>query len=459
MIVALIGLVLARAQDAPGLDEIGFADVPLAAVETRPARAWSVGGTARTERALWLERLSERPLASARTAVDLYAAYTRGDVRARVEVHGELDPVYLADRFDPQTRDVFGRQAWPGEVWISQRLGPVDLTVGRQVIAWGEGLLLGPLDVVSARDLRRPGVGELDELRLPAFAVRVGWTAGAVHLEGIWMPEADFGLRNPPDGPFGLLPGFLGEAGESAAATFAETTFTWRHAQDRVSVPDSQAFLRAVWRGPGVDLSLYAASLLDRDGVLVLPEPDKEGPPTEVEIVLDHRRTTLLGHSGSAPAGPVVLRWEGTVELSRAVNTGSPVGLPPVLATEDVTLWQAMAGATFTGLQDTQVVLEATAGWVPERPEDLLLPLDAPRLALRVRRTLFRERVELVGMATVLGVDARYGGLGRLHARYELQEGLHATLGLVTYRPGSERGPLIGLHTHDQLFARLRWDF
>lgn len=439
-------------------DDVGFGDAPPPEIPKRPPPT-SVGGTLRTDEAVWMERLGEEPVAKARQSVDLWLRYRKGDLRAEVAGHAELDAirVYDRDRYDPATYDAYAWQVVPREMFVGVARGPFELTAGRQIVAWGEGNVLSPVDVVNPRDLREPGLVDLDDLRLPVTMLRIGWFAGSHRLEGMAVPEADFGYRSPPAGPYGALPALVEDP--AVATLLADKELSWAHVQPRWDLAQTQGFLRWSWRGQGLDAALYAASVLDRQGVIGMPDTLTFLTEPALEITLDHRRYTLLGHSGAAPLGPLLARWEAAAELGRAFDTGDVEALPPVIEPEAHTLLTGMVGLQWTGLPETTVEIELTKGWMPERPDDLLFPADAAVWAVRVSRTAFRERLRVDGLALVQGFDARYGGLGRISASWTLADGWQATLGAITYQPGRERGMLLGLDTHDRVYAQVRFDF
>ncbi|MDP6935746.1 MAG: hypothetical protein QGG40_22690, partial [Myxococcota bacterium] len=266
-----------------------------------------------------------------RQTADLWLAYRRGALRAHLSGHGEFDLAIWADsdQWDEPTIEAYQSQLLPREAWVAGSLGVTELTLGRQVVAWGEGRLSGVLDVVNPRDLREPGMVDLEDLRLPVSMARVTssldggsvWP-GTHRFELMVVPEADFGFRSSPLGPFGMLDGLVDEVelDESMAelvdldGVLEDLEVDYVHLQDRWAADQLQSFARWTWRGRGLDLGVYAASVLDQQGTIVMPEfidllaASNEGE--SVEIGLDHRRYQLLGQSGVVAALGVLARWE-----------------------------------------------------------------------------------------------------------------------------------------------------
>jgi hypothetical protein len=178
-----------------------------------------------------------------------------------------------------------------------------------------------------------------------------------------------------------------------------------------------------------------------------------------IDLGVDHRRYTFLGHSGTALAGPFVVRWELAFDVGRAFDAGDVDAEIPVLEPAETTFVEAMAGAGYTGLSNTRIDLELRRGVFPNRPDDLVFPADMMVYATRVEYTAFREKLRLDAVFTGFGDFIQYGWLARGGASYELADGWRASLGAITYQPSEERGPLLGLDRHNRLFAQLRMDF
>ncbi len=453
--------------DGWGEEEDGWGEPSAPADPVKPPSPLSFDGQVSTEEALWIERLDEEPLAKARQSLDLGVGFSKNGWRARVSGHAEVDPVYLRDGVDPSTRATYGWQARPGEAWVATSFGPVDLSVGRQEVAWGKGNVLGLFDRVNPKDLREPGLADLDDVRLPVTMFKAAFFAGDHKLEAIVVPEADWGYRSPPDGPFGLLPGLLEHQGigQIVADGLISKEYAWVHLQDRWGAEVIQGFGSWTWSGKGVDLGLYGASALDQQGVIVGGDDPPNLLGDDIAIPIDHRRSTLFGHAGAATVGGTVLRWEAAGELGRAVNVGDVValdasGLPTFDAqTAEIDAYTGLVGVSYAGLPRTTLDLEVSGGYVPDKPDDMLLPWGELQYAVRAQHKLLRERLALTAAGGGIGPTLAYGLLVRADVAYELADGLRANLGWITYQPGEELGPLVGLETHDRVFGGVHWSF
>lgn len=459
----------AGAQDAGTPDEWGAGDgafdfdVPAAALEAPPPpRDWSLTGFLRSDWGLWAERLDDQPFAKGRQSLDVDLGYVHGPWRVKVAEHVEYDLAYTvdADAYDDPTIDAYRFRALSGEQLVGFAAGPVEITVGRQIVAWGEGDVLSPLDVVNPRDNREPGLADLDDLRLSVLATRVGWFEGSHRVEAMVLHESYFGERAPPLAPFSPFRALLA-SDPAAAALIAGKSFDYQHVQDRFALDQQEPMLRWVYKGAGLDAGLYVASVLDDQGVVVLPTLLSLLAKDDIDIALDHRRYTATGLSAATSFGDFVMKWEVAAEIGRPYNTGDTSATVPVLDVAEVDTLTAMSGLAWSGVTDLTLAAEVQRGFGLDPPADLLVPLNLPVGALRLSYRALRDRLTLNAAATSLGLRAQYGWLARAEATYEILDGFKAGVGFVHYGPGDEGkfGPFTGFDDHDRAFAKLRWDF
>ena len=69
--------------------------------------------------------------------------------------------------------------------------------------------------------------------------------------------------------------------------------------------------------------------------------------------------------------------------------------------------------------------------------------------------------MRLDAAGTTLGWRCQYGWLARAETSYELTDALKVALMYVHYGTGDtdEFGPFVAFTSHDQVLAKLRWDF
>ncbi|HMJ13595.1 MAG TPA: DUF1302 family protein [Polyangiaceae bacterium] len=457
-----------------GSDAAGFADAPKAASEPHVAEdapnLLSLTGFARSQWGLWLERLEDNPFAKGRQSLDLQLRLSTEHWRVVASAHGEYDLAYQLDRdsYDDATLDAYERLVDVRETYISGTLEPLEFTFGRMVMPWGQGDVVSILDVVAPRDLREPGLSDLEDLRLPVLATRFGFFFGYHRIEAVIIHEAFFGYRPAPLGEFSPVRSLIAdETGLDAGALAQLSDVRFRDRGAGLTFEKQQYALTWSYKGPEFDASIYVASIVDQFGVFAGLEPELTLTPipSQIDVVLDHPRYTLFGYSGAAPFGDWLVKWEFSVTPARTYNQQPPDGraleflLEPADFTQKATFAGAMVGITYSGLPHTLLFLEGAQSTPLDGAKDTLFGSNAPVLALRSMHLFFDDDLRADLALYGVGYGLEYGFLARAELTYRLNDDFKVGLGAITYHPGEELGLLSGLGKHDRLFASMRWDF
>ena len=432
-------------------------------VKIAPSKPYSLTGFFRSQWSLWAERFDSNPFAKGRQNIDLTFSYVSDIFKLYLSGHAEYDFAYLVERdsYDGPTLDAYEWLVDTREAYASVNLGPVQLTFGRLIVEWGDGDSFSPLDVVNPRDGREPGLSDLDDLRLPSLGTRLQVsTSVGLMFELMILHESWFGYTQPLRGPFSPFDKLLTDD-PAVGALLGGRTLDYAHKQKRFDGDNQQVFARITYKGAGVDLGFYAASVLDRQGVLDPPEIAQLVVANPVVLTFDHPRLTVLGFSGALPVDDLVFKWELAVELDKPVNVGTP---PAEFGVANTDLVTAMLGVTYTGVEGLNLGLEYQESVLlrppaPETSQPLLTPIDTPMLAFRAVYTALDDKLTLSAVASMFGWQAEVGFLARAEVNYAVVDGLTLGLGFVTYQPGEDFGPFYGLDRHDRIFFRLRWDF
>lgn len=449
-------------------------------VEESPGEL-SATGSIREQAGLWALRLGDVPLAQARTSIDGEVRYKKRTfglgvpltLRIQVGGHAERDLAYLVDRgkYDAATLDAYEGQLIGGETFLSLAHGPAELTLGRQIVNLGRGDVFSPLDVVNPRDLREPGLAELQDVRMAVMASRLGFFSGYHRVEVLVVHEAYFGLRPPPRAFYSPFRNTLSEG------LLADLDVRYRDLPKRYDAKNQQLLMRYGYAGPGGDVALIAGSVLDQqvivDGQAILgkllqdPIALLQSPPTALTIPLSHPRYELVGATAAMPAGDFVLRAELGLDVGRSFmstgpvgNAQDPFGLPHVVRGEQLN-W--MAGLVYSGIEDGTLTLEYTGRHLFAAPAGFARPA-IPDVGVLYRQDLLRQRLHLTVAAMAFGVfdQSFQGALGRIQVDYDVADGLSAGLGYITYRPVGDADTitaLAGYEKNDRLFLNLRFHF
>ena len=421
-----------------------------------PPQEWSVYGSLRSDWALWTQRFDSNPLAKSRQSIDLNVRFKKGIFRLVLGGHAEYDFAYLYQResYDQPTLDSYEWRVFQREALAALSLGPFELAGGYQIVPWGHGELISPLDVAMPRDLREPGLQDAGDLRLPVLSTRLSFFRGAHRIDFMMIHLPTFGLRTPPDGVFSSLPALFSSTDATTAGLSADL-LVGRSFNDTTPSFDQQFLLRYSYSGPRVDVAVYAGTLLEQRGVFVVSSTASFlGNDT---MQLQHERFGVLGTSGRAPLRGFLLTWELGIDLAKALNVGSFSS--GTLSSERAYIVNTMLGLTFTGVRNLRLSLEVLKPWVLNDRDDWLQVPDRPVFAARAAYSFFRERLEFNVVATFIGFQLEQGWLLRGEGSFRIRDGLKIQAGYITYHPGSEFSALYGLDSHDRFYAGLRWDF
>jgi hypothetical protein len=102
----------------------------------------------------------------------------------------ERAPERAASAFDGVNGESARGVLEPGlhELYVGFFTPHLDIRIGQQRVAWGNTDLASPNDVVNARDLRDPFVGESELSHIPTFMLRADLDLGFATLQGIVQP-------------------------------------------------------------------------------------------------------------------------------------------------------------------------------------------------------------------------------------------------------------------------------
>jgi hypothetical protein len=476
----------AHAQDSA--DALGFGDAPIAtaaapseASATEPADTSAPGapsdihlsGSTSVQGALRLEREGEDRFGKLRLVFAPRLEYRHDFKRSTsfalvASGRAEADFAYLLrpEAYDAPTMEVYGSQLIIGETYLRLSTSHLELAFGEQIVNFGQGEVLTLLDVVNPRDLREPLFADLEELRLPLLMTRVGLSLGRFAADLRIVHEAYFGLLAPPLGEFSPLRKLFMDI-PGAAPFLSERELRYEHlpGRDLSDFGATQLHLRLSLRVARADLSLQASSVLDGFGVPVVPAPE-QWLETRVDLPTYHSRYGLVGQAGALSVGAFLLRWELACEILRPFVTRTRQSALPNLSSERLYALRGLLGVTFVPTARTNVALELLQGYVIDNPErrpgsvnELLLPVEATQIALRLSQTFLRDRGTLTLVALCIGLSEFNAFAGRAELSYLLTDDLRAALGAVTYQPSAHFGPFYGFERNDRVYLNLRFSF
>ena len=444
-------------------------------LELAPPRVLSLTGFFRSSWGLWSERLDaigsgdfRNSWARGRQSLDLVLSGKQEFLRFVLAGHFEYDLRYLGDErgltddFDSATVAAHAWQLLPREAFLGFEWEHFDLIIGYQIVPWGQGEFVSVLDIVNPRDLREPGLVELDDIRTSVLATRLSYFVDDIRVEAIIVHEASFGFRAPPFGPFGQVPALLSAMNTPGplVQAFYDKEVRFADAEPRFAFDQQQLLLRWFYTGPGIDLGIYAASVMDQRGIIELPQPAVLVDPkaTRVDLLTAHPVYTALGTSGAWVSGSLLFEWEVAAKIRRSFNVVDFTGRPGAVEANAI---DVMAGITYTPSGDGTLALELAKSTFTKKPPGLVMPVDLPVGVARADYRFLSQRLQFVGTATMFGMTSldELAFIVGAEVNYEVSESWHVGGGYVHYRPSRDFGPVSGFTSHDQAFLDLRWDF
>ena len=343
---------------------------------------------------------------------------------------------------------------YSGEIW--------DISVGRQVIAWGQADGFKLTDVLSAQDSSEFIAFSGDDARLPSDSIRLRFFHDLFTFEAIAVP---FFTPNK-------LPRFGFEDGAKNGLYYIDTPDTYKTAIGSIPVKytktestkpkmftDTEAAARFSFFLPGIDFSVsgfygwdknprYVKSGYAKLNAMHLPEQ------AFLTINQEYYRIGMAGIDAAIPAGDVTIRLETAWVGGRYFE---PKNQNPILGVPGA------GGIPLTfkpSLRKHQLLMLAGIDWIKsswtlsaQYFEDLILnhkndierPMHKGFVSLSVSKTFLRDTLKLSASGVI---DINYGSTSSTYSvSYALTDNINFALGGDVYTKGYDgKGDFAALH-------------
>ena len=359
---------------------------------------------------------------------------------------------------------------YSGEIW--------DISVGRQVIVWGQADGFKLTDVLSARDSSEFIAFSGDDARLPSDSIRLRFFHDLFTFEAIAVP---FFTPNK-------LPRFGFEDGAKNGLYYIDTPDTYKTAIGSIPVKytktestkpkmftDTEAAARFSFFLPGIDFSVSGFYGWDKNPRYVKSGYAKKGLfnpanplsplnpyiPKELYTNLneEYYRIGMAGIDAAIPAGDVTIRLEtawvgGRYFEPKNLLTEKSVNDLKKQTPDDVTL-------EFNApLKKHQLLMLAGIDWIKsswtlsaQYFEDLILnhkddierPMHKGFVSLNVSKTFLRDTLKLSASGVI---DINYGSTSSTYSvGYAITDNINVALGGDVYTKGYDgKGDFAALH-------------
>ena len=358
---------------------------------------------------------------------------------------------------------------YSGEIW--------DISVGRQVIAWGQADGFKLTDVLSARDNSEFIAFSGDDARLPSDSVRLRFFHNLFTFEAVAIP---FFTPNK-------LPRFGFEDGAKNSLYYIDTPDSYKTPFGTIPIKytktespkpklftDTEAAARFSFFLPGIDFSVSGFYGWDKNPRYVKSGYAKKGlfnpanplsplnpyVPKELHTNLneEYYRIGMAGIDAAIPAGDVTVRLEtawvgGRYFEPKNLLTEKSVNDLKKQTPDDVTL-------EFNAPKKHQLLMLAGIDWIKsswtlsgQYFEDLILdhkddierPMHKGFVSLSVSKTFLRDTLKLSASGVI---DINYGSTSSTYSvGYALTDNINFSLGGDVYTKGYDgKGDFAALH-------------
>ena len=313
-------------------------------------------------------------------------------------------------------------------------LDNVDFKIGRQIVVWGRSDMIRINDILNPMDNRRPGILDIEDLRLPVGMAKVDIFLGDWRLSPIVIFEQNFTLDPPFGSAYNVTP-----ANEN-------TTYT-----------DPTYALSINGEFSGWDISFYASRMRDSFGYatpksLAAYASALKNGTKKPKIEVNHYLINMGGAAFNAAVGPWLFKSEVAYIDSSSYNAA--IGsIADIIKSKSfanisgITNYQrldTLVGFEYTGISDMFVSYDlALRHFVDyDKRFDIITSLypvepDTWQHALRINRDWVNSTVHTSYLVSLFGANATEGGYHRVNVKYDLADGINANLGVVQYFGGS----------------------
>lgn len=297
-----------------------------------------------------------------------------------------------------------------------------DMKLGRQVVVWGRSDTIRVTDVLNPLDVRRPGIVDIEDLRLPVTMAKFDYFIGDWRVTPIAILEQRFSKRPPFGSVFYPLPVALPDDADYSDVTYA---------------------LSVGGEFSGWDVNFYAARIHDDEGYGVLtPRPR-----------IEHEKVNMFGTALNVLTGSWLFKTEvAYFDGLKYTTTGD----------KSFTRTDALLGVEYKGIADTLISYDMVRREIGEYDNRLLNELNplnkqSYQHAFRVSSDFMNASLTANYLISLYGEKLDEGGFQRAWVKYELGEGINTNIGVVDYIGGSLGFDAV--KDNDMIFTDISYSF
>ena len=302
----------------------------------------------------------------------------------------------------------------------------LDMKLGRQVVVWGRSDTIRVTDVLNPLDNRRPGMVDIEDLRLPVTMAKFDYFIGDWRITPIAILEQRFS-KNPPFGSvFNPLP-IVTPANES----YDDITYA----------------LSVGGEFSGWDVNFYAAQVRNDEGQLILSSETQPKPS------IAHDKIEMYGTALNVITGSWLFKTElAYFDGLKYSTTGN----------KEFSRTDVLLGVEYNGIADALIsydIVSRNIGQFDDRliTEPIPLQKNAYQHAFRVSADFMNATLKANYLISLFGEKLDEGGFQRAWVKYELSDGVNMNIGVVDYIGGSVVFDTV--KDNDMIFTDISYSF
>jgi len=297
-----------------------------------------------------------------------------------------------------------------------------DMKLGRQVVVWGRSDTIRVTDVLNPLDNRRPGMVDIEDLRLPVSMAKFDYFIGDWRVTPIAILEQRF-TKNPPFASAFYPAPFAAPADES----YDDVTYA----------------LSIGGEFSGWDVNFYGARIHDDAGYF---------SPTPTPSI-KHDKVNMFGTALNVLSGSWLFKTE-LAHFNGLKYTSTE--------NESFERTDALIGTEYKGIADTLISYDVSLRHINNYDDRLLneinpLEKDTYQHAFRVSSDFMNASLTANYLISLYGKKLDEGGFQRAWVKYELGEGINTNFGVVDYIGGSTLFDAV--KNNDMIFADISYSF
>lgn len=364
---------------------------------------------------------------------------------------------YYDAAYDLSTRDRYdhmdpGSLEWDAELkdtWLGITL-PAGWYVrsGKQIAAWGESEVFRLNDRVNPRDIREPGMTELEDARLPVFSTLADYHAGPYRITVVAVHEENRDVKAPERSDFDYFASVRGPG----------VSITGESVPD-VSLLESDIFLRWTRFFNGGDISLYAASAHEQEPYLAFSHM-QDGI---VYLTPEYGKTPSAGISANGVRGSFLFRAEGIwlhdVPVQRKDMVEQLMANPGTepIAFENRDTYKLMAGVDYSGFSDITLTLEGYHEAITGYADRFSRDKHTGAIYGSYRQEILHSTLSIT--LNTLFILRSKDSLTKAMLSYDLMDAVTLEGGVMIYHMDDTASPYYPLRKKDSVFSAIRFSF